>query len=113
LGLRFALSQRTWMPRRLLATKLTGNFFPAVMRGGARVLGVFEKLLHPRLVRVFEPGYVRFLAGAVICQRPIRKPAPSAACRSRVVIGACNPRGSSNPRASASVATRAAARTRR
>jgi hypothetical protein len=55
------------MPQRLLATKLTGNFFPAVMRGGARVLGVFEKLLHPRLTGVFEPRYVRFLTGAVIC----------------------------------------------
>jgi hypothetical protein len=67
LGLRFAFSQRPWMPQRLLATKLTGNFFPAVMRGGARVLGVFEKLLHPRLTGVFEPRYVRFLTGAVIC----------------------------------------------
>lgn len=67
LGLRFAFSRRPWMPQRLLATKLTGNFFPAVMRGGARVLGVFEKLLHPRLVVVFEPAYVRFVAGAVIC----------------------------------------------
>ena len=67
LGLRFAFSQRPWMPQRLLATKLTGNFFPAVMRGGARVLGVFEKLLHPRLVGVFEPRYARFLTGAVIC----------------------------------------------
>ena len=67
LGLRFALSQRPWMPKRLLATKLTGNFFPAVMRGGARVLGVFEKLLHPRLVGIFERGHIRFLAGAAIC----------------------------------------------
>ena len=67
LGLRFAFSRHPWMPRRLLATKLTGNFFPAVMRGGARVLGVFEKLLHPRLAGVFQPAYVRFLAGAVIC----------------------------------------------
>jgi hypothetical protein len=67
LGLRFAFSQRPWMPQRLLATKLTGNFFPAVMRGGARVLGVFEKLLHPRLTGFFEPRYVRFLTGAVIC----------------------------------------------
>jgi hypothetical protein len=67
LGLRFAFSRHPWMPRRLLATKLTGNFFPAVMRGGARVLGVFEKFLHPRFVRLFQPGYVRFLAGAVIC----------------------------------------------
>lgn len=67
LGLRFALSQRPWMPKRLLATKLSGNFFPAVMRGGARVLGVLEKLLHPRLVGIFAQGHMRFLAGAVIC----------------------------------------------
>jgi len=67
LGLRFALSQHPWMPQRLLATKLSGHFFPAVLRGGARVLGVFEKLLHPRLVGVFEPGYVRFVAAAAIC----------------------------------------------
>jgi hypothetical protein len=65
-GLRFALSKQPWIPRRLLATKLTGNFFPAVMRGGARVLGVFEKLLHPRLVGVFELGHLRFIAGVVI-----------------------------------------------
>jgi hypothetical protein len=67
LGLRFALSQRPWMPKRLLATKLSGNFFPAVMRGGARVLGVFEKLLHPRMTGVFEFGQTRFLAGAIVC----------------------------------------------
>ena len=67
LGLRFALSQRPWMPKRLLATKLSGNFFPAGMRGGARVLGVFEKLLHPRMTGVFEFGQMRFLAGAIVC----------------------------------------------
>jgi hypothetical protein len=67
LGLRFALSQHPWMPQRLLVTKLSGNFFPAVMRGGARVLGFLEKLLHPRLVRMFEPAYMRFFAGVAIC----------------------------------------------
>jgi hypothetical protein len=67
LGLRFALSQRPWMPKRLLATKLSGNFFPAVMRGGARVLGIFEKLLHPRMTGIFEFGQMRFLAGTVVC----------------------------------------------
>ena len=78
-GLRFALSKQPWIPRRLLATKLTGNFFPAVMRGGARVLGVFEKLLHPRLIGVFEPRYVRFLTGAVIffCGLLLLLPLPS------------------------------------
>ena len=67
LGLRFALSQRPWMPKRLLATKLSGNFFPAVMRGGARVLGIVEKLLHPRMTGVFEFGQMRVLAGAIVC----------------------------------------------
>lgn len=67
LGLRFALSQRPWMPKRLLATKLSGNLFPAVMRRGARVLGVFEKLLHPRMTGVFKFGQTRFLAGAIVC----------------------------------------------
>ena len=67
LGLRFALSQHPWMPRRLLATKLSGNFFPAVMRGGARVLGACEKMLHPRLVGIFARAHMRFLAGAAIC----------------------------------------------
>lgn len=67
LGLRFALSKQPWIPRRLLATKLSGNFFPAVMRGGSRVLGVCEKLLHPRFVGVFKLSYMRFLAGVTIC----------------------------------------------
>lgn len=67
LGLRFALSRHPWMPKRLLATRLTGNFFPSVMRGGARVLGIFEKLLHPRLTGVFRIGHTRFLAGAAVC----------------------------------------------
>lgn len=67
LGLRFALSQRPWMPKRLLATRLSGHFFPAVMRGGARVLGVLEKLLHPRLVSAFDFNHLRFVAGAVVC----------------------------------------------
>ena len=66
LGLRFALSQRPWLPRRLLATKLTGNFFPAAMRGGARVLGWLEKLLHPRMVGAFELGRINFVAGTAI-----------------------------------------------
>ena len=67
LGLRFAFRQHPWMPRRLLATKLTGNFLPAVLRGGARVLSIFEKLLHPRLVSLFELRYLQFLAGFTIC----------------------------------------------
>lgn len=66
-GLRFAMSKQPWIPRRLLATKLSGNFFPAVMCGGSRVLGVCEMLLHPRFVGVFKLSYIRFLAGVAIC----------------------------------------------
>jgi hypothetical protein len=67
LGLRFAFRQQPWMPQRLLATKLTGNFFPAVLRGGARVLAVFEKLLHPRLVGLFELQQMQFVCGMAVC----------------------------------------------
>ena len=66
LGLRFSFRQHPWMPRRLLATKLTGNFFPAVMRGGARVLSIFEKFLHPRLTGIFERRQTQFIAGMTI-----------------------------------------------
>ena len=54
LGLRFALSQRPWMPKRLLATRLSGHFFPAVMRGGARVLS-FDSAVKPEDKRLLEP----------------------------------------------------------
>lgn len=67
LGLRFAFRKHPWMPARLLATKLTGKFLPAVLRGGAKVLSVFEKLLHPRLTRLFEWRFMQGFCGAVIC----------------------------------------------
>lgn len=66
LGLRFALRQRPWLPKRLLATKLTAKFVPAVMRGSAKLLGTMEKLLHPRLIWVFDYHIAHFLAGIAI-----------------------------------------------
>lgn len=66
LGLRFAFRQHPWIPRRLLSIRLTAKFFPAVMRGGARVLGVIEKLLHPRMTAVFDYHIAHLLTGFVI-----------------------------------------------
>ncbi len=66
LGLRFAFRQHPWIPQRLLSIRLTAKFFPAVMRGGARVLGVIEKLLHPRMIWVFDYHIAHMLTGFVI-----------------------------------------------
>lgn len=66
LGLRFSMRQRPWLPQRLLATKLTAKFLPAVMRGSAKLLGAMEKLLHPRLIWLFEYRLTQFLAGSAI-----------------------------------------------
>lgn len=66
LGLRFAFRQRPWLPRRFLSITLTAKFFPAVLRGGAKVLGTFEKLLHPRMASIFDHRAAQFLAGMVI-----------------------------------------------
>lgn len=66
LGLRFALRQHPWLPRRFLSIKLTAKFFPGVMRAGAKILGALEKLLHPRMAPVFDRREAHFLAGVVI-----------------------------------------------
>ena len=66
LGLRFAFRQHPWLPRRLLSIHLTAKFFPAAMRGGARVLGVIERLLHPRMTAVFDYHIAHLLTGFVI-----------------------------------------------
>lgn len=66
LGLRFALRQHPWLPKRLLATKLTAKFLPAVMRGSAKLLGTMERLLHPRLTWIFDYHIAHLLAGLAI-----------------------------------------------
>lgn len=66
LGLRFALRKQPWLPKRLLATRLTAKFLPAVMRGGARFLGTMEKLLHPRLIWIFDYYIAHIFAGIAI-----------------------------------------------
>lgn len=67
LGLRFAFRQKPWLPARLMRVSLTPRFLPAVLRGGARILGWIEKLLHPRLAWVFEWKLIQFTTGIAIC----------------------------------------------
>lgn len=66
LGLRFAFRQHPWIPQRFQSLQLTAKFFPAVLRGGARVLGLIEKLLHPRMTTIFDHRAAQFVAGLVI-----------------------------------------------
>ncbi|MBU3665489.1 MAG: exopolysaccharide biosynthesis protein [Chthoniobacterales bacterium] len=67
LGLRFAFRQHPWLPKRFLSIKLTSKFFPAALRGGAKVLGTIERLLHPRMTSLFDYRATQFFAGMVIC----------------------------------------------
>lgn len=66
LGLRFSLRKQPWLPQRLLNTRLTAKFLPAVMRGSAKLLGTMEKLLHPRLTWIFDYHITQMLAGFAV-----------------------------------------------
>jgi hypothetical protein len=66
LGLRFALRQHPWLPQRLLKTHLSGKYLPKILHGSARVLGGIEKLLHPRLLFLFDYRLTQFLAGMAV-----------------------------------------------
>lgn len=78
LGLRFAFRQHPWLPQRLLATRLTGRAVPAILRASAKLLGLMEKLLHPRMVRIFDNHITQFLTGLVffICGALLLLPLP-------------------------------------
>jgi hypothetical protein len=67
LGMRFALRQKPWLPRRLLITRIPSRFLPAVMRGGARLLGWLERFLHPRGTILFDYRITQIVAGVIIC----------------------------------------------
>lgn len=66
LGLRFALRQHPWLPQRLLKTHLSGKYLPKILHRSARVLGGIEKLLHPRLLFLFDYRLTQFLAGMAV-----------------------------------------------
>ena len=66
LGLRFAFRQRPWLPKRLLNTCIPNRLMQRVLDGSARILYALEKLLHPRIHRLFSLPYTQFLSGAAI-----------------------------------------------
>lgn len=66
LGLRFALRQHPWLPKRMLAMKLKAKFLPSVMRGGAKILRQFERFLHPRMTKIFDSPLTHLVAGLAI-----------------------------------------------
>ncbi len=66
LGLRFAFRKKPWLPKRLTSTRLTAKFLPAVMRSSAKFLRAMEKLLHPRLIGIFDYHIAHIFAGIVI-----------------------------------------------
>jgi hypothetical protein len=65
LGLRFGLRKKPWLPQRVLEKRLSPRLRPA-LRAGSRVLAIIEKLLHPRMVELFDFRFTRFAAGAII-----------------------------------------------
>lgn len=66
LGLRFALRQHPWLPKRALQMKLKAKVLPAIMRGGAKILRLFERFLHPRMVKIFDNPMTHLFAGLAI-----------------------------------------------
>lgn len=78
LGLRFAFRQHPWLPRRLLETRLSGRVVPAILRASAKLLSVMEKLLHPRMVGLFDRNLTRIVTGIVffVCGSLLLLPLP-------------------------------------
>lgn len=66
LGMRFAVRQKPWLPRRLLDTPIPPKFLPSVLRAGGKFLGYLERILHPRGVWIFEYRATQFLSGSII-----------------------------------------------
>jgi hypothetical protein len=66
LGLRFAFRQKPWLPKRVLKIQIPSKVLPAIMRGSAKLLGVLERLLHPRLTGLFDFRATQFAAGLTI-----------------------------------------------
>lgn len=66
LGLRFALRQKPWLPRRLWSVQIPSKVLPSILKGSAKMLAFLEKLLHPRYVFFFDYRATQFLAGATI-----------------------------------------------
>jgi len=65
-GLRFALRREPWLPKWVLKIKIPRKIFARILRAGAWLLRGLEKLLHPRMTRIFNYRSTQFISGMVI-----------------------------------------------
>lgn len=67
LGLRFALRQKPWLPRKALDWRVPTHVIPVILKACGKLLRALEKLLHPRLSGIFEYPLTQFFVGMTIC----------------------------------------------
>lgn len=67
IGLRLALGMKPWLPLRLLKTELPAGFFGKLIKFTRRLVGIFEKLLRPRVLVLTKTEVLRRLHALVIC----------------------------------------------
>jgi len=66
LGIRFAFKKKPWVPKRLLKTRIPDKFLPSLLRVSGRLLGWFERLLHPRMTYLFDFHVTQLVSGLAI-----------------------------------------------
>ncbi len=67
IGLRLALGMKPWLPQRLLKTELPPGFFGKLIKFTRRLVGVFEKLLRPRVLVLTNTEVLRRLHALAVC----------------------------------------------
>ncbi|MBK9991932.1 MAG: exopolysaccharide biosynthesis protein [Verrucomicrobia bacterium] len=66
IALRLTLGQKPWLPQKLLRTELPVGFFGKLVSFTRRMVGIFEKLLRPRLLPVTDSVVLQRLHTLVI-----------------------------------------------
>ncbi len=66
IGLRFALRQQPWLPRRLLQVQLPPRFFPQFLTATQRLVRGLELFLRPRWTGLLDTGPLRQLYGVMV-----------------------------------------------
>lgn len=66
-GLRLALHQRPWLPRRLLQCELPPRFMASTLRGVSRIVRVLEMLARPRWFFFSNGEFFQRVSGFLIC----------------------------------------------
>lgn len=66
IALRLTLGQKPWLPQRLLRTELPVGFFSKLISFTRRMVGIFEKLLRPRMLAATDSVVLQRLHTLVI-----------------------------------------------